>query len=254
MNAPTHQGPAASERQYRIALAPLGVLAFWCGLWIAARRYPSLYDWRYMTISNLVYPDRNPEGYRWAWGGLIACALGGLAWTAALIRDWPRTISDSRPFGLWALALGYLCMVCALVPGRLLPVQKGHEVFALSAFIGLCIGIVQLTLEVAERCARLQMRGPPGGPRVVGLLCAGVAVAPITLAGLATWYVSRELPQLPWVGIEWRTRGVPVYLSFAFWEWISCALFSVYTVSLCILTRPGGLRAAACEDAGDVLR
>jgi hypothetical protein len=58
-------------------MAPLGVLAFWAGLWIAARRYPTEYDWRYMSISNLLYPDRNPDGYQWAWGGLMLCALVG---------------------------------------------------------------------------------------------------------------------------------------------------------------------------------
>jgi hypothetical protein len=64
------------------AAAPLGVLAFWCGLWIAGELYPSEYDWRYMTISSLLYPDRNPDGYRWAWGGVALCGLGGLCWHA----------------------------------------------------------------------------------------------------------------------------------------------------------------------------
>jgi len=43
-----------------------GVLAFWCGMLIAARSYPSEYDWRYMTISSLVYAERNPNGHWWA--------------------------------------------------------------------------------------------------------------------------------------------------------------------------------------------
>jgi hypothetical protein len=35
--------------------APLGVFAFWGGVLMAARGYPSEYDWRYITISSLVY-------------------------------------------------------------------------------------------------------------------------------------------------------------------------------------------------------
>jgi hypothetical protein len=206
----------------------LGVSAFWGGLWMAGQRYPSGYDWRYMTISSLLYPDRNPNGYRWAWGGLMLCALGGLCWTTVLMRHWRPPGARRRPVGIWALGLGYVCMVCALLPSRLLPVPKGHEILALSAFIGLCIGIVQLTFQAAE-CSN--------APRAYAGFLAGAALSPVLLAGVAPAYVSYALPQLPWVGPEWRARGVPVYLSFAFWEWATCAVFSAYTVSLCLATR-----------------
>ncbi|MGO9935974.1 MAG: hypothetical protein ACLPV8_29815 [Steroidobacteraceae bacterium] len=204
-------------------MAPLGLLAFWGGLWMAGRRYPSEYDWRYMSISSLVYADRNPDGYPWAWGGLMLCALGGLCWAAVLIRHGNRDTTGRRPIGIWALGLGYVCMVCALVPGRMLRVAKGHEMLSLAAFVGLCIGIVQLTLRATERSVWLR-RG--------GFLLVGAALLPILLAGLVPAYVSSALPELRWVGLEWRARGVPVYLSFTFWEWITCGVFSVYIVGL----------------------
>ncbi len=217
---------------------PLGVLAFWGGLWMAAQRYPSEYDWHYMTISSLVYPERNPDGYFWAWAGLIACGLGGLGWTLMLLHEWPRASSGRRPFGIWILGLGYLCMVCcALLPGRILRVPKGHEILAISAFIGLCIGIVQLTIQAVERGIRQRSQRFPIGPRVCAGLLAGFALIPIALAGMTQSYVSHALPQLPWVGIEWRARGVPLYLSFAFWEWITCAVFSIYSVALGLTTQ-----------------
>src|SRR5271166_6508017 len=107
---------------------------------------------------------------------------------------------------------------------------------ALSAFFGLCIGVVQLTFLAAERSFRLRMRSFPGGARVYAGLLAGVALSPILLAGIAPAYVSYALPELPWVGLEWRARGVPVYLSFAFWEWITCVVFSAYTAGLSLAT------------------
>jgi hypothetical protein len=223
----------ALARQGLYASAPLGVLAFWGGLWIAARRYPIAYDWRFMTLSKLVYPDRNPDGYLWAWGGLMLCALGGLCWTAALIRDWPREVSGRRPIGIWALGLGYIFIVCALIPGQFLPVPKGHEILSLLAFIGLCVGIVQLSV----RAARQRTRNFPGGPKVYASLLAGIALSPIVLAAAATTYVSHALPDLPWVNMEWRERGLPAYLSFAFWQWITCLVFSAYMVSLCLATK-----------------
>ncbi|MFI4889290.1 MAG: hypothetical protein ACHQIL_02040 [Steroidobacterales bacterium] len=220
-----------------VASAPLGVLAFWGGLWMAARHYPSAFDWRYMTISSLLYPDRNPDGYRWAWGGLTLCALGGLCWTIALVRHRAREAGEPRPAGIWPLAVGYLCMACCvLLSGRLLPIPRIHETLSISALAGLCVGIVQLTLQVAERIFRSRSLWRSGNPRIYAGLLAGLALSPVVLAGVTPAYVSYALPELPWVGLEWRVRGVPVVLSFAFWEWITCAVFSTYLVGLCAAT------------------
>jgi hypothetical protein len=209
-------------------MALIGLLAFWAGLLIAARKYPSEYDWRYMTISTLVYPERNPDGYRWAWIGLTLCGLGGLGWTPMLLRDWRHQAGGRRPVGIWALGAGYLCMVaCAWLPGLFPLVPKGHDLLALMSFFGLCIGIVLVTSHEVGRRLRL---------RLFAALLAGAALMPILMAALTQAYISKVFPDLPWVGLEWRARGAPVYLSFAFWEWATCAIFSGYTASLCFAT------------------
>ena len=226
-----------SVRRALCATALVGVLAFWAGLWMAARTYPSEYDWRYMTISGLVYPDRNPDGYLWAWRGLMLCALGGLCWTTVLLHDWKQESAGRRPVGIWALGVGYLCMVsCAWLPGWFPRIPKGHDLLALLSFFGLCIGIVRLTFHLAQQSPRLRPRNFPGNCRLYAGLLAGVALSPILLAAVTQAYISHARPDLPWVGLEWRARGAPVYLSFAFWEWTTCAVFSAYTVSLCLAT------------------
>ena len=220
-------------RQASRAAAPLGVLAFWCCLWIAAERYPSEYDWRYMTISSLLYPNRNPLGYRWAWGGVALCGLGGLCWVSVLIRDAGLWNGAKRPVGVWAMGLGYLCMVCcALLPVPFLHMRRSHDALALSAFVALCIGTVQLTYRSVERSLRRRSRSFPGLSWIYACVIAGAAMLPLLLVSITQAYVSHALPQLPWVGLEWRERGVPAYLSFAFWEWITCAVFSAYTSAL----------------------
>jgi hypothetical protein len=225
----------AFSRQAFYAAAPLGVLAFWCGLWIAGERYPSEYDWRYMTISSLLYPDRNPDGYRWAWGGVALCGLGGLCWISG--RFWNRGLSNAiRPLGIWAMGLGYLCMVCcALLPAGFLHIARSHDLLALSAFVGICIGTVHMTYCVVVRSLGQRARRFPGRPWIYASAIAGAALCPILLVSITQAYVSRALPQLPWVGLEWRERGVPAYLSFAFWEWVTCVVLSVYTSALSIL-------------------
>ena len=211
--------------------ASLGVLAFWGGMVMAGRRYPSEYDWRYITISSLVYGDRNPDGYLLARAGIVMCGLAGLYWTTVLIRKWKQPGTAKPPVGIWALGLGYLCMVCcALLPDGLVGIPKGHDLLALAAFVGVSIGMVHSTFKAVERSA-LQGR-LAGSSRLHAAILAGVPLSPIVLAALAQAYVSHELPGLPWVSLAWRARGVPVYLSFAFWEWVTCAVFSVYMVVL----------------------
>jgi hypothetical protein len=226
----------ALSREASRATAPLGVLAFWGGLWMAEKRYPSEYDWRYMTISSLVYPDRNPGGYLWAWGGIILCGLGGLCWVA--VQVWNREQENARgqPTGTWALGLGYICMVCcALLPVWVVHIRKSHDLLALLAFVGVCIGTVQLTFQAVDRRLRSRALSFPGSPRVYAWVLAGAPLLPILLVGAAQAYVSHALPQLPWVGLEWRALGVPMYLSFAFWEWVTCVVLSAYTTSLAFL-------------------
>src|ERR1700693_3790546 len=176
--------------------ASLGVFAFWGGMLMAARSYPSEYDWRYITISSLVYADRNPNGHLWASGGVALCGLAGLCWTAVLIRERRQAGVAQRPIGIWALGLGYLCMMCcALLPERLVRIPKGHEVLALAAFVGVCIGMVHSTFKAVERSARLGRLA--GSPRLHAGILAGVPLSPIALAALAQAYVSHALPGLP---------------------------------------------------------
>lgn len=211
--------------------APVGVLAFWGGMLLAARGYPAEYDWRFITISSLLYPDRNPSGYLWAWGGIGLCGLAGLHWTAELVPRGKQPGVTERPIGVWALGVGYLCMMCcAWLPGWLLPIPKAHELLALAAFIGICVGLVYSTFNAVAAGAR--PGNQLGNPRFNAVMLAGLALSPLVLASLAQAYVSYALPSLPWVSLAWRARGIPVYLSFAFWEWVTCAVFSVYMLVL----------------------
>jgi hypothetical protein len=213
------------------AAVPLGVLAFWGGMLMAARGYPSEYDWRYITISSLVYPDRNPNGHLWASGGVALCGLAGVSWTAGLLRKGRQPGVARWRIGICALGLGYGCMVgCALLPEGVLGIPKSHEVLALAAFMSLCIGLVHSTFKAVARSARL--RASPGSLRLRAGLLAGFVLSPIVLAAVAQIYVATALPQLPWVNLAWRARGVATYLSFSFWEWVTCAVFSVYMVAL----------------------
>jgi len=193
----------------------------------ARQRYPSEYDWRYMTVSSLVYADRNPRGYLWARAGLALCGISGMYWTALRIRAAGPPSSATRFAGMMVMGTGYLSMTCCAV---LFGVPRGHDLLALVGFIGVCAGLALTTFEAAAR-------GSPADAsttcrRFRAAILSSFALVPIVLAALTQAYVSHALPALPWVGLTWRARGVPVYLSFAFWEWMACAVFTLYVLVL----------------------
>jgi hypothetical protein len=227
------------------ATAALGVLAFWAGTLTAARRFPSEYDWRYMTLSSLLYPERNPAGHLWASTGIVVCGCCGLGWAGALAREAGRRGAQARPIGIWALCLGYFFMgCCALLPERLLAVPRGHEILALLAFFGLCFGMVQLTFLTVEHSLQRRATPPSDARRLYAAVLAGAALSPVLLTACVQAYVTYALPELPWVSLTWRARGVPMYLSFALWQWITCLIFSAYMIVLSQATlartsRPG---------------
>lgn len=215
-------------------MAPLGVLAFWGCVLMAANQYPSEYDWRYLTLSSLISPSRDPSGHLWASDGILLCGLFGFCWAAALVRDSEYGSEAERPNGIWFLRLGYFFMICsAVLPSRLLRVPKGHEILVLLAFVGLCLGMMSLTYHAVERnLSRRTAASGSGRPRLYAAALAIGAVFPILVAGATEAYVFYGRPELHWVSLAWRARGVPVYLSFAFWEWVTCAVLSVYMVTL----------------------
>jgi hypothetical protein len=219
------------------ATAPLGVLVFWGGMLMAARRYPSGYEWQYMPVSNLLSPDRNPAGYLWASAGILLSSLCGLCWTAVLVRRWNHEGAGDRPSGIRALRFGSISMMCAaLLPRWLLRIQKGHEIIAALAFAGLLIGMVRLMFQTMVRILLRRMRRFSSHARLCAAILASVAVFPILLAGLAQAYFYYVLPELHWASFSWRVRGWPVLLRFAFWEWVTCVVLSVYMTILSLAT------------------
>jgi hypothetical protein len=190
---------------------------------MAALRYPSEYDWRYMTVSRLLGADHDPAGYLWARAGIALCGLFGFAWAMRLAQ---RT-----------LQVGYFFMACAAVlPESLLRVPKGHEMLAILAFVGIWCGIVCVMFQSFVQALLRRMRSATGRARLVAAALVGAAMLPIVLAGAAQAYVYIEVPDLPWVSLAWRARGVPVYISFAFWEWLTCLVLSAYMVILAVTT------------------
>jgi hypothetical protein len=210
---------------------PLGALAFWLCMLLAAWRFPSDYDWRYTTTSQLIYPERNPAGHLWASSALMACAGAGLIWVWAV-----RGSLHLRR--LWVLAAGYSCMILSsLLPERRWSLRNGHEILAIAGFIGVCCGLALVSLNLKP--------APRHPTRVLPVSLAVIAFSPIAIAGITQAYLTWWRPDLPWVGPAWRALHVPLYLSFALWEWVTCAVLSAYMTGIGI-----AVGAQACKTSG----
>ena len=209
--------------------APLGLLAFWGGMAAAAHAYPLRYDWRYEAISALLFPDYDPGGYLWACAGVAVCGVAGIAWTAQANDRLGDTPSASQ-IGLRILRLGFLCMCFAVLPDRLLPLPKGHELFAILAFLGIGFGVMQQMFTVPPGRESKDQQSPLA--QLGGFIGAGRLLVPLALAGLTLAYVALIRRNLPWIDQAWLAGGIPAYLNVGAWEWITCALFSMCVLVL----------------------
>lgn len=211
--------------------APLGLLAFWSSVIVAARAYGGGYDWRYQAISVLLNPAHDPRGYLWVWAGLQLCGLAGFAWTTAPSQSVAAAIAGPRVAATRMLRLGFLCMCCSVLPDSLLPLSKGHELLAILAFLGIYGGVILQNFVVTNDRLRRAIR-------LRASIWALILLSPVLPAALTQIYLSRVRPHIPWVTPAWRARGIPLYLSFAVWQWISCVVLSICLLELWFRCRP----------------
>ncbi len=191
----------------------LATLSFGGGGWLAARHYPEGFDWMYMVMSSLASLKHNPEGGLWFAGGLA----GGMALLWPVTRWLKRALppNGAARFGVGALQVGLVLGVLTGVERALFlhlsdVIHKGHELLALASFVAMYFGMWALGIGGLRGgwYARWQLNA------LIALLFA------IGAMQLWLWLGQRELG---WVGRDWRALGIPLWRSFAFWQWTAFA-------------------------------
>lgn len=210
----TPSGPNMSHTiSWTRAWFAASVLAYCIGWGMAVLLYPTDYDWQYTVVSSLATKRDNPMGHFWYAGGFMV--------SMALL--WPYLSGLKRHFGpgLSSLArFSFLALRVAIVFGVLMGLDwlfvteserwftKGHEYLALVTFIGFYAGILAGLVHAAM------------GHRGYWILTLAVAV-PLLAIGTTQLWLYFEQRELGWVGVRWREMGIPLWLSFAFWQWLS---------------------------------
>lgn len=229
---------------------PAAMAVLFSGIALSLYFFPGPFDWRYRVVSSLISQIDNPEGNRYFCAGLaLTCfmliPLAGF-FRARLATYAPKTAT----FSFHALRVG---LVFSVIVGleRLFfrnlsaMIHKAHEYIALVAFTGLFLGVVGFWLASAWR---LQKQRPvPVWALGLIFLTSG---APMIGAALSQAYLYFVPNQLGWVGPHWAALGVPLYLSFAFWEWIaSAAVFTYLFLILYLLPESAPTNSAKARTA-----
>ena len=87
-------------------------------------------------------------------------------------------------------------------------VYKAHEILAILFFLGLYFGVFGLLVQ-AMLCQRIY---------VIPVL---LVASPLLAIGITQFWLYLEQRDLGWVDTSWREMGIPLWLSFAFWQWLA---------------------------------
>jgi hypothetical protein len=220
-------GATESLLRFGLAVAAMGI-----GVLAAAGRFPGGFDWAYTVVSRLASSRHNPAG------APLICAAALVA--VFLIWPVPRCLSGAPPGSdrlasraAQALRFAFVGVTLLAVEGLLRLetgswIRKGHEALALLTFLAAYMGILGLY------SARIREDRRHALPFVAVL-------TPLVGVGLTQVILYLDQRDLGWVNQSWREMGIPLWLSFAFWQWVAIGLLGLGLGHL-ILTAPGSSR------------
>ncbi len=194
-------------------LAALLIMA--CGLYLAAVPFPGGFDWAYTVASALASQKHNPDGSRWFAAALLLSMALLWPYVNAVKQSQPADRSAPTRFGIAALRTGLVCGALLGIEKLLIRdfsswVYKAHEILALLTFIGLYFGVLTLLVQAMLR-------------RKVFMLPLLLVAGPLVAIAITQFWLYVDQRDLGWVDTGWRAMGIPVWLSFAFWQWLAIA-------------------------------
>lgn len=93
-------------------------------------------------------------------------------------------------------------------------VYNAHEILGVLTFLGLFTGILVLLVQ-----ATLRQR--------IYLFPVLLVMSPLLAISITQFWLYLEQRDLGWVDTSWKEMGIPLWLSFAFWQWLAIGLLWV---------------------------
>ncbi len=204
------------SQEIRVAWAcyALSIVVIAIGACLAVWHYPTSFEWGYTVMSALASQKHNPAGFAW-----FAGALGG-----SMVLLWPATRCLERSVGargtgahwaVWALRVGLIFGVMVAIESLVFAdfsriIHKGHEILALVAFLGAYAGVLGLHAHHLRQ-------------RSVSIWILASVSVPLVAVGLSEAVLYLGQRDVGWLDHNWRETGIPLWLSFAFWQWLAAA-------------------------------
>ncbi len=198
-------------------LLPAIITIIGLSLLISGLLFPTVYDWRYMVISDLMSATANSPGFMFASGGIAVSGILAIPLVGYLHRRLRVICRFTTSVGTFFLLLGIVGMISV---GILYDVpERTHVYVAAVAFLGLLFcfffyGFPMLKDRMARFHGRRQFNG-----RLMAISFAMLWFAFLGTA-LSALYVEVTPNDWGWTGLDWIEKGAPVLASFALWEWI----------------------------------
>jgi hypothetical protein len=229
-----------SQKSTALYLFSSALLVIICGTLMGAARFPGNFDWQYRVISSLASQLDNPKGY-WPFCVSIAASFVLVFPLAGYLHHRMRnfhpklSLVSAQSFRLGAIGGMVVGLERGLVHNLSSMVFKSHEAIAFLAFAGIFTGILGFfcTWWRAKLVSRLAASG------VVSLV-----VGPFAATAFSQVLIYFRYRHLGWVSPYWRELGIPVYLSFAFWQWLASAGAFLSMGLMCYLAPSGATSLA----------
>jgi len=180
---------------------------------MSVRNYPGDFDWCYTVASALASKKHNPAGHAWYAAGLGLSMLLLWPYVSSLKNSLCSSQTSGKDFAMGALRVGLISGMLVGVEKLLFVslsnwIHKAHEVLALFTFLGMYLGIVTMLVRIMMR------------QRIYAFAVVFVLI-PLVAIGILQFWLYLDQRHLGWVDISWRERGIPIWLSFAFWQWLA---------------------------------
>jgi len=189
------------------------LLVMCLGLMMSVLNYPGGFDWFYTVASALASKKHNPDGHVWYAAGLALSMFLLWPYVSSLKNSLCSSKTSGNDIAMGALRVGLVSGVLVgveklLVVGFSDWINKAHEVLALFTFLGMYLGIVTMLVRIMMR------------QRIYAFAVVFVLI-PLIAIGILQFWLYLDQRHLGWVDTSWREKGIPIWLSFAFWQWLA---------------------------------
>ena len=207
---------------------PCMCVAYFGTLALAILLFPHSYDWRVLSVSQLLYPRRNPQFYAIAASGVVTTGVLLIPFAGYLRRRLHVAAPIGARIGAVSVMVGVICMILAgLISSQ--PVEgqssfpKLHGIMGRVAGIGIGVGLVVFA-ACGVKGYFTMATGRQLYPRSL-LVIWSVTILPAILVALM-WQALRA--HFHWLDPVHRALAGTVVWHLGIWEWSGSVMVFVF--------------------------